>query len=84
MRTTTPPPTTAPAHPVVAYRMRNAIGACSLHHERPRAEQAAVDHRGTVTELVELTPDLRALIAAQPAAQPAVNTATPPTTTPTE
>ena len=52
--------------PVVAYRMRNPIGACSLHHERIRAEQAAVDHHGTVTELVELTPTLRALIAAHP------------------
>lgn len=52
--------------PVVAYRMSNATGTASLHHERTRAEQAAVDHHGTVTELIELTPALRALIAAQP------------------
>ena len=58
----TPTPPAAFTPPVVAWRMRNAIGTCSLHHERVRAEDAAVTHRGTVMPLIECPDSLRAVL----------------------
>jgi len=45
--------------PAVAYRMTNALRACSLHHDSTRAMEAACTHRGTVADLAEISPALR-------------------------
>lgn len=43
---------TTPTPTVVAWRVVDARGDVSLHHDRMRAEQAAVERHGLITELI--------------------------------